>query len=89
MALVPHYGSGNIYIGWYLVRCAAVFPKPEVATLGFIMAYADNFWNLNVILVREILILGGIWSFSAVFQNPEVAILEFKMVSILAPVCHS
>ena len=28
-----------------------------------------------------ILILGGIWSFSAVFQIPEVAILQFKMLS--------
>ena len=36
-------------------------------------------WLQRIITIPEIPILGGIWSFAAVFQKPEVAILDFKM----------
>ena len=38
-----------------------------------------DLWLQCIITVPEIPILGGIWSFTAVFPTPEVAILDFIM----------
>ena len=81
MAPVHHYGSGNTHIGWNFVICRC-FPTPEVAILDFIMAFGDNFWILNGILVKEKLI-GWYLVIFCCFQKPEVAILEFKMLSVV------
>ena len=77
MASVRHNNSGNTHIEWYLIICHC-FSETEVAILNFKMTLGDSFWPLSVILVKETLILGGIWSFSAVFQTPEVAIFNYK-----------
>ena len=69
----------------------AVFQKPQVGILQFIMVSVVDLWLQRIITIPEIPILGGICSFAAVFPKPEVAIFEFKwyLWSILAPPPHS
>ena len=38
-----------------------------------------DLWLQRIITIPEIPILGGIWSFAADFQKPEVAILDFTL----------
>ena len=52
----------------------------NTAILQFKMLSKVDLLLQCIITIPEILILGGIWSFAAVFQKPAAAILDFEMV---------
>ena len=60
----------------------AVFQKPQVSILQFIMVSGVDLWLQCIITIPEIPKLGGIWSYAAVFSKPEVAILNFIVIGL-------
>ena len=62
LASVHLSGSGDTHKKW----------ESSIAILQFKMLSEVDLWLQCIITVPEIPILGGIWSFAAVFQKPEV-----------------
>ena len=47
--------------------------------MDFQIPLGESFWPPSVILVKETLKFGGIWSFAAVFHKPEVTIMDVEI----------